>query len=97
MARKRRVHEAMDIAWVSVTDGAASTVNAMAKLEALNQLCLRRWVEKHPDGRDFGPKSRTRPNLTKVREDEVIGVLPIEVQHVHVESPLFLKIRDEVQ
>ena len=83
MARKRRSYETMDIAWVSVTDGGASTVNAMAKLEALNQLCLRRWMEKHADGRDFGPKSRNRPNLTKVREDEVIGVLPIEVQHVH--------------
>ena len=46
MARKRRTHEAMDIAWVSVTDGAAATVNAMAKIEALNQLCLRQWCER---------------------------------------------------
>ena len=45
MARKRRSYETMDIAWVSVTDGGASTVNAMAKLEALNQLCYQAPVD----------------------------------------------------
>lgn len=81
MARKRRVFEAMDIAWVSVTDGAAATVNAMAKIEALNQLCLKQWCERRGLRTDAARARAAR--TASLRCDEVIGILPIEVQHVH--------------
>jgi len=81
MARKRRTHEAMDIAWVSVTDGAAATVNAMAKIEALNQLCLRQWCERR--GLKTAAAQARAARVASPRCDEVIGILPIEVQHVH--------------
>ena len=58
-------------------------VNAMGKIEALNQLCLKRWAEQHaPRHPSKQQHARALPETAKVREDEVIGVLPIEVQHV---------------
>jgi len=71
----------MDIAWVSVTDGAAATVNAMAKIEALNQLCLRQWCERR--GLKTAAAQARAARVASPRCDEVIGILPIEVQHVH--------------
>ena len=73
----------MDVLWVSATDGSSSMINAMGKIEALNQLCLKQWKEKNAPRQPKQKCPRTPPAaLTKVREHEVVGVLPIEVQHV---------------
>ena len=75
----------MDVLWVSATDGSCSMVNAMGKIEALNQLCLKQWREKNAprqQPKQKGPRTPPPAALAKVREHEVIGVLPIEVQHV---------------
>ena len=74
----------MDVLWVSATDGSSSMVNAMGKIEALNQLCLKQWRERNVLRQQQQQKQKCprTPALAKVREHEVIGVLPIEVQHV---------------
>jgi len=73
----------MDVLWVSATDGSSSMVNAMGKIEALNQLCLKQWRERNVLRQQQQKQKCPRtPALAKVREHEVIGVLPIEVQHV---------------